>query len=336
MASTTPLELKVSPYQIAFSLFAIVAALILFLGRFLWGVWHSPRGFDATSAVITLVIGGLITWWIYGGARRMWLETGLYLRADEQGMTVQTRWGRRSMDWSEVYDFTTDDKSIQGHSGYWLSLRGRENQVLAQWDRNWCRISGGQIKRGDEIEEFVRQRLRERGRLSGEDNAATRLWEQLHPITSGQALEVRTNYAWIGWISLLFFLPCTFFSWNAPTGGPAVGSLFLFFVALGLYLISAQATLRVDEENIEAVSLYGRSRIEWREVTSVEMDEQGNSLCFAGINKRLCFSGPQYWKGKGRAEMLLFLEASCEKRRVPLETRAKPTLGGSKNTKVRS
>ncbi len=333
MSSTTPLELKVSPYQIAFSLFAIVATLVLFLGRFLWAMWHAPRGFDLTSLVLTVVIGGFITWWIYGGARRMWFETGLYLRADEQTITVATRHGRHTLSWEEIYDFTAEGKSTNGERGYWLSLRGREDQVLAQWDRNWCRYTGGQIKRGDEIENFARAKLRDMGRLSGEENAATRMWEQTHPICSGTALEVRTSYAWIGWMCLLF-LPCTFFSWNAPSGGPVVGSIFLLFAALGLYLISAQAVLNVDEERVEATSLYGRSRIEWREVTSVEMDEQGNSVCFVGANKRLCFSGPQYWKGAGRAEMMLFLGATCEKHRVRFETRAKAVFGGSKNTKV--
>jgi len=338
MSYTTPLELKISPFQSAFSLFMIVVAVILFPGRMLWGMWHSPRGFDATTVIITAVIGGLMAWWIYGGARRMWFETGLYLRVDEETITVATRYGRKTLRWEEIYDFTTDEKSTRGESGYWLSLRGREDQVLAQWNRNWCRFTPHQIKRGDEIEKFARQKLRERGRLANEKNAATRMWQEAHPLSSGTALEVRTNTAWLGWVCIIICVTSSYFSWNARTGGPVVGALFLLFAMLGVYLLCAQAVLKVDEEKVEAISLFGRSRLDWREVRSVEIDEQGNYLSFMGENrgtdKRLCFNGPQHWKAAGRAEMLLFLAATCEKYGISYDTRAKPRFSGSKNTKM--
>lgn len=335
MASSPPLELKVSPLQQIFSLLAVIGALILFLGRFLWQMWHAPRGIDATLVVITLVIGGGMAWWIYDGARRMWLESGLYLRAGEENIIVGTRNGRRTLRWDEIYDFTTDEKSTRGARGYWLSLRGRDDQVLAQWNRNWCRFSGAQIRRGDEIEAFINQKLRDMGRLAKEENAATRLWESINPISGGGALEVRTNYGWIGWITIIFCGTCSVLSWHHPTGGPLVGLIFLFFGALGFYLLGADGTLRVNEETIDATSAYGRSRMGWSEVGAVKMDEQGNSLVFEGADKRIVFSGPSYWKNAGKAEMLLFLAAMCEKRRIPFDTRAKANFGGSKNAKVR-
>lgn len=210
--SSLPLELRVSSFQLLFSLLAVVAALPLFLGRFLWGMWHSPRGFDATSLVLTLVIGGAIGWWIYGGARRMWLETGLYLRVDEREVVVGTRQERRTLSWEEIYGFTTEANSTKGERGYWLSLRDRNDQVLAQWDRNWGRFTPGQIRRADEIENYIRQRLRELGRLADQSQAATRLWESLHPLSSSVVLKVKTNYAWIGWVSIVLFLPAVVLS----------------------------------------------------------------------------------------------------------------------------
>lgn len=337
MASSpsSPLELRISPFQIVFSLLVVAGALVLFLGRFLWSMWHAPRGFDATSIVISVIIGGAIGWWIYGGARRMWLETGLYLRADDQDIIVGTRQGRRRLRWEEIYDFTTDSKSTQGKSGYWLSLRGRDDEVLAQWDRNWCRYTAGQIRRGDEIESFVREKLRGLGRLQGEERAATRLWESRHPLSNGTMPKVGTSYGWIGWVSIVVFSPCVFFSWHSRSGGPVVGCGFLLFVALGVYLVSSAATLQVDEERITASSLYGISRMEWSDVTSVQMDEMGTTLVFQGADKRLCFSGPNYWKSAGREEMLLFISAVCEKRGLVFDTRSKPTWGGSRNTRVR-
>ncbi|MBW3636799.1 MAG: hypothetical protein KY445_10110 [Armatimonadetes bacterium] len=335
MASAPPLELKFSPLQQIFSLVGIIGALVWYLGRFLWNAFHSPRGFDATLIMMTIAIAGLIAWSIYDSARRMWLETGLYLRADEETLTVATRLGRRSLRWDEIYAFTMEDKSTRGEDGYWLSLRGRENEVLAQWDRNWCRFSGGQIKRCDEIEAFIKQKLRVLGRLKDEKTEATRLWEQLKPMSSGEALEVKTNYGWIGWLAIILLLPCAFFSWHHPTGGPFVGSGFLFFAAIGFYLLGADGALRVNEETVEATSAFGRSRMEWSEVVAVKMDEQGGSLTFEGVDKRIVFSGPSCWKNAGKAEMLLFLAARCEKRRIPFDIRAKPFFGGSKNVKVR-
>lgn len=278
MASSPPLELKVSPLQQIFSLVMIIGALILFLGPFLWTMWHAPRGFDATS----LVLGGAIAWLIYGGARQMWLESGLYLRADEENIIVGTRNGRQTLRWDEIYAFTTDEKSTRGAIGDWLSLRGRDDQVLAQWDRNGCRLFGGQVERSNEIEDFVNQKLRALGRLKDEETAATRLWKNLHPMWSGGALEVRTIYGWIGWMNVVFCISGAFLAWNARTREPIAISIFLLFAALGVYLIAANATLRVNEETIEATSAFGRKRMEWSEVARVQLHEQGNSLFFQG------------------------------------------------------
>jgi hypothetical protein len=53
---------------------------------------------------------------------------------------------------------------------------------------------------------------------------------------------VKTSYGWIGWVCIVLFGACAFLSWNHPTGGPVVGSVFLFFVALGFYLVGAAGT----------------------------------------------------------------------------------------------
>jgi hypothetical protein len=102
----------------------------------LWNAFHSPRGLDATVIVMTVVIACGITWWIYGGARRMWLETGLYLRAEEEQITVATRAGRRTLRWDEIYAFTTEDCSTRGERGWWLSLRGREDEFWRSGTEN--------------------------------------------------------------------------------------------------------------------------------------------------------------------------------------------------------
>lgn len=341
MNSPDVLELKISPWQKIFSAIAVFLGLLLFLGRFLWMMANSPRGINATTIIVTLIIGGFIALWLYGGARRMWLESGLYLRADQEKLIVQTRVARREMLWGEIYDFTTENRSQNGESGWWLSVRDRDDTILAQWDRNWCRLTGGQVRRGDEIEDFINQKLRAIGR-NKEKNPASELWKQVQPFSNAKPLEVRTNYAWIGWVNMVLLLPCALFSWIHPTGGPIVGSIFLFFALMGLYLIVAGAVLRVDDEKIEAISIFGTYRMLWSEVAKLELDEQGSYLTFRGQNadpkavKSLVFAGPGWWKSAGKIEMMVFLEAQCEKRGIPFDKRAKPSLGISKNVRVRS
>jgi hypothetical protein len=334
MSSPAPLELKVSPLQSIFSISMLLLAVVMFPGRFLYAAWNSPRGLSPVMIGLTALVAALLCWWIYSAARRMWQETALYLYADQERVVVGSRQGRCTLRWDEIYGFTTEDESVQGETGYWLSLRGRDNVVLAQWDRNWARFSASQIKRGDEIEAFIREKLIASGRIKSHGKQAARRWEELHPISGHTALEVKTNYAWVGWMCILLFVPCTYFSWTSPTGGPVVGSLFLLFALLGVYVVTAGSTLRVDEEKIETQSLYGLRRIYWADVKSVHVDEQGQYLSFQGDDKCLRCDGPGVWKGADKEVMSLYLVASCEKRGLPFEYRSKLARRASKNTKV--
>lgn len=264
----------------------------------------------------------------------MWRETGLYLFASNESILVQTRLGQSTVPWIEIHSLTEDSQSVDGLAGYWITLRDKEGEILAQWDRNWAAFNGAQKKREREIEDLVQFKLWELGRGPSK-TAKQQEWQQLNPLGSEATLEVTTNYQWIGWVGLLFCLTCAFFSWNAPKGGPIVGSSFLFFGLLSLYLIVAKATMKVDADSIEASSLFGRSRILWGEVQRLAMDESQGNLTFHGRDKRLSFAGPAQWGSGNRSEMMLFLAAQYEKRAVPFDDRATPLITGSKNGKVR-
>ena len=150
-----------------------------------------------------------------------------------------------------------------------------------------------------------------------------------NPFPNAKPLEVRTNTAWVGWFCLLIFLPCAFFSWNHPTGGPSVASIFIFFAVLGVYLIFGEAVLRVDEEKIETKSVFATNSLLWSQVASVKMDEDELSLLFESVftksqnPKNLVFSGPQNWKKAGKIEMMLLLETQCHKRKIPFHKNAR-------------
>lgn len=157
-----------------------------------------------------------------------------------------------------------------------------------------------------------------------------------NPTAAESALEVSSNYGCVGWVGMILFLGAAFFSWHEVNGAQVSAIIFLLFGLLAAYLITANATLKVDTHCIEASSRYGKSRILWDEVQKVTLDNFGDVLVFHGPDKRLVFAGPTIWRKKGRAEMLNFLETQREKRDIPFEDRPRSNMKVSRNVRVRS
>lgn len=166
--------------------------------------------------------------------------------------------------------------------------------------------------------------------------------KQTQAFSNGTAIEVKTNYAGLGWLGTLLFVPCVFFSWRSPTGGPIVSAGFFIFSLVGIYLIISGATLRVDEQKIEAFSAFGLNRIFWSEITRVKTDYKNNYIVFESRNserkiiKALCFTGTAYWKNNNKIEMLNLLREQCARRGISFEKCGDPWGGVSKNVRVRS
>jgi hypothetical protein len=138
----------------------------------------------------------------------------------------------------------------------------------------------------------------------------------------------------LGWVCGLLFLFFAVLSWLGGAG--KVSLLFLIFVALGAYLILASGSMQMNKDRITYITPIGVYRIEWDEVTEVEIDLNGGNLVFIGHNKRLSTLGPAFWSGKDKERMLRLFSAQVETHAIEVKQTQKAMWRLNKNTKVKS
>ena len=162
MNSPDVLELKISPWQ-------TVVVIAMCVGTIVFLVWHfvtvvSNQGQNALlgSVPLMLVFYGFFCFTVAFAMWRTWWEAGVYLRVDERGVVVQTRAGRREIGWDEIDGFFQERRSRDGKIGVWITLRGQDNAILAQWDSSLFHSKSKSDRRNDEIIVYIRQKLNER------------------------------------------------------------------------------------------------------------------------------------------------------------------------------
>ena len=138
----------------------------------------------------------------------------------------------------------------------------------------------------------------------------------------------------VGWISILFFLFGTIGAWRAGAYKPAL--IFLVFVGLGVFLLLYSGTLEMNSEIILFHTYLKRFQIRWDEVTRIELDRMGSTMVFGGENKRLVGTGPYYWQGADRTDMMLLVATQIDKLGITVQQSEKAMFRRSKNTRVRA
>ncbi len=141
-----------------------------------------------------------------------------------------------------------------------------------------------------------------------------------------------STYRMAGWLSLLLFGFFTWFSYSCCRGWPAL--FFFFFTGLGLYLILAAGSFDLDEQSLTHQSAFGRWRIGWNEIVSVEVGQVDGTIVLHGTDKRFILAPPGYWRGVDRKLVLDFVLAQLEARKVPMKTSRGAAYKIMRNTRV--
>ena len=81
------------------------------------------------------------------------------------------------------------------------------------------------------------------------------------------------SYKIIAWTCITFFMFCAVMSWQAGQGN--VSPVFLFFVVLGLLMLSIASHITFNEEAISVYSPFAEYRIAWTEVEWLEVGTCG-------------------------------------------------------------
>lgn len=138
----------------------------------------------------------------------------------------------------------------------------------------------------------------------------------------------------IGWVCLVMFGACAFFSWRAGKE-LWLPILFLVFAALGAYILLSIGQLELSSKTIVRRSPLSHHEIGWHEVRRIEMGKQGDAIIFSNEEKRLVAMGTAYWSKENTAEAIRFIGVQAAERKIEFITTASAAYKLSKNTKVK-
>jgi hypothetical protein len=111
-------------------------------------------------------------------------------------------------------------------------------------------------------------------------------------------------YQVVGWVCALLAAGASLAAYLAGQYGPS--AVFIAFVALGVFVIVCAGSILLSEDSVTHDSLFGRYRIEWNQIRSIEVGPYG-TLVLHGDGKRLVLTPPAYWSGHDKREAREFL-----------------------------
>jgi len=114
------------------------------------------------------------------------------------------------------------------------------------------------------------------------------------------------EYKIIAWFGIVFFMLCWFFSWKSEQG--YVSLFFLFFVGLGLLMLSVATRIQLNEETVIVYSLFAKYQMKWSEVKQIEIGSQGAYVFHSESGKRLVMPSTHMWSGKEKQSAYEFMD----------------------------
>ena len=136
----------------------------------------------------------------------------------------------------------------------------------------------------------------------------------------------------LGWVCFTLSIFCTVMSWRA--GGRGISLVFLFFAALGGYVILSSGSMHVDSYSIRYYLPFRSYQIKWTEIRHIEVDSQGATIVFVGENKKLAVHGPMFTSGKDKREAGRLIATQMDKYGIEFRLTEKANYRFSRNTRV--
>ena len=118
----------------------------------------------------------------------------------------------------------------------------------------------------------------------------------------------------LGVILLMFCLVCASFAWAASQHTASIG--FLVVSIVGIYLCSTFGVLTMNTDSVVERTIIGKRTAQWREVTKIEIIDQGQFLRFVSSQHRITMNGPSVWYGGEREKMIKFLETQAKQHNI--------------------
>jgi hypothetical protein len=135
----------------------------------------------------------------------------------------------------------------------------------------------------------------------------------------------------LAWFGLILF--CSFGVLCLFTGQLALSPIFLVFAALSVLLRLVSGSVEMSLSKITLRIPTGRYEMLWNEISKIETDRQRGSLVFYGPNKKLAITGPGWWSGEHKEQMIALLDSEIKKRSIPVKQTQKALFMLSRNCK---
>lgn len=152
----------------------------------------------------------------------------------------------------------------------------------------------------------------------------------IHELPNGKYLSVSMKPAVkVAWICVALF--SSFLILSLFIGQFLLSLPFLFFIALGVFLLLNSGSININSLKICLNIPFGHYEIDWDEVENIETDIQRGALVFSGNNKRVVIAGPVWWAGPDKMALISFLNVEIERRGIEIKRSQKALFKMSKN-----
>jgi hypothetical protein len=145
-------------------------------------------------------------------------------------------------------------------------------------------------------------------------------------IPSDPPLHLRTHWSIVIllWLGALFFLFITTISWTQ--GDYSAAFVLGGFAGLNLVMaIASRGSIRLSHEDIMIHGIFGRYRIRWDEVQTIEITHDYSMIAFLNPHKRLVLA--LKYAGSNKAEVLECVLRSAKHRNISVQMTSRVPLG---------
>jgi hypothetical protein len=144
------------------------------------------------------------------------------------------------------------------------------------------------------------------------------------------------SQAILGWVCTLFFAFLAVMALLSNETGPAF--FFLFFIALGVYLILTTGNIRMNQHVVTYETPLGRYQIGWDEISEIRTNYSRRSFLLVGAGqagqKQFVLPGTAAWFGKDKKAMLALFAGQIQARGIPIKNNVLMGFSTRKNVRV--